>query len=158
MIGSVLFSQNTKTLDLVLMMILVLVVISVSSEIVRETFKDNSSIVAQSDAEHLATSLALSHLKSITGSSENSSRLPASVANRPITDISRDPWGKAYHYTTRINEKGAEEIIVWSAGPNGKFESDELIQSSQSTSSRFRGDDIGYVFMTEDMKSADVSN
>ncbi|RYZ82112.1 MAG: hypothetical protein EOP06_22220 [Proteobacteria bacterium] len=67
------------------------------------------------------------------------SRSPASVDSDSYGSLSVDPWGKAYRYKVLPAVDGVTTVRVWSAGPNGIFETDLADTKSVPKS----GDDIG---------------
>ena len=61
--------------------------------------------------------------------------------------IGLDPWGQPFRFRI-MNEFGTvPQIVVWSFGPNGKFDSsEEEFVSIQDVSGSFsQGDDLGFI-------------
>lgn len=59
-----------------------------------------------------------------------------------------DPWKHPYQKETLKNAYGQpSHLVVWSNGPNGKFDSEKIkaIKSNGLLVVEFQGDDVGYV-------------
>lgn len=70
-------------------------------------------------------------------------RKPA-AAELGLRDI-KDSWGHPYRYQVWSDAKGRPlQVAVWSAGPNGQFET-PMRSARGANDFRFRGDDIGAV-------------
>ncbi len=135
-------SKSFKTTDLALTMALLVIVFSVSGGIVTEAFQDTSVNLATNEAERIAGQI---FEKSESG--KLSSRGPASASELSLkgnTEISEDPWGKPYHYKIFKNQNGSIKVLVVSAGPNKKLESN--LDKFDTHSQVFGGDDIGFVY------------
>ena len=129
--------KSFKTTDLALTMALMVIVFSVSGGIVSEAFQDSRSSLAMSEVEHLA--FELSQYPEVLN---KNSRGPASEQAK--AEISQDPWGAPYHYKILKDDKGGMKVIVVSAGPNKKLESD--LDHIELKTHVFGGDDIGFVY------------
>jgi hypothetical protein len=148
-------SRGFKTTDLAIMVALILIVASVSGGIVSEAFEDVRPHYAALEVEHLATNLSQSeiartHSTDSPSSIASKSRIPASVNDAQTSEIALDPWGTPYRYRIFKTPNGQTNVVVLSAGPNKKFES-ELIQND-TPSHKFIGDDIGFVYESSNQK------
>ena len=145
-------SRGFKTTDLALMVALILIVASVSGGIVSEAFEDVRPHYASLEVEHLAVNLSQSEIArtQATESVGSKSRVPASVNESLTSEIALDPWGTPYRYRIFKASNDQTKVVVLSAGPNKKFESD-LIQN-ETLSKKFGGDDIGFVYESSNQK------
>lgn len=66
---------------------------------------------------------------------------------RNIGTMGTDPWGQPYHYRLLPSSKiGTLRILVWSAGPNQKMESNQLGKElALINEPSYTGDDIGII-------------
>ena len=182
-------NQDFKTSDIFVMAGLVGLVATLSGVVLARSLDDERPMRTQASAEALALQLVarlpaeLSQAAVTTNSvseeshaSDGRARLafvnrgPASVSETPISttgEISRDPWGRPFHYILSVQANGHRRVIVWSDGPNHASDSDESIHLAESATfgstthpaaiavstgrgsagraSYFRGDDIGFV-------------
>jgi hypothetical protein len=145
-------SRTFKTIDLALMVALLLIVASVSGGIVSEAFEDVRPHYAALEVEQLAANLSQSEIASVQSPDllMPKSRIPASVNDTLHSEIALDPWGTPYRYRIFKTPNGQTKVIVLSAGPNKKFET-ELLQND-TLSKKFLGDDIGLVYETSNQK------
>jgi hypothetical protein len=131
--------KSFKTTDLALTMALMVIVFAVSGGIVSEAFQDSKTGLAQTQAEHLAVGLF-----DPSQTESSNSRSPASFGDRPAAEISMDPWGAPYHYKILKTDTGEMKVVVVSAGPNKKLESN--LDKFDTKNHVFGGDDIGFVY------------
>ncbi len=121
-------------------MALLVIVFSVSGGIVTEAFQDTSSNLAQAEAEKIAVSVF-----DRNGTGAVALRGPAAVGdNASVAQISQDPWGLPYHYKVLKGPNGDMKVVVVSAGPNKKLESN--LDKFDTKVHVFGGDDIGFVY------------
>lgn len=84
----------------------------------------------------------------------SASRGPASVGsmnhlNQEKGEIGQDPWGNHYRFRIFGGESDASRVLVWSAGPNGRQETDEeQVEKNRAASiPQLKGDDVGVVVL-----------
>ncbi len=132
-------TKNFKTTDLAVTMALLVIVFSVSGGIMTEAFQDSVANKAQAETEHIAMQMFAKN-----GTEPVSMRGPASVSEDGSSLISEDPWGLPYHYKIIKNQSGGMKVLVVSAGPNKKLESN--LDKFDTQAQVFGGDDIGFVY------------
>ncbi|MNL21352.1 hypothetical protein D3C87_1426390 [compost metagenome] len=78
--------------------------------------------------------------------------MPASAAPaeplRTTGTMGTDPWGQPYHYRILSSSDAPKvRILVWSAGPNQKVETNALEDEGQVLSHQpsYAGDDLGVI-------------
>jgi len=139
-------NQQFRTIDFLGLVVSCVAVIAIIAPIVNQSIGANENVKAQLEAEDLAQKLIKKDYKTLDVS-EPHVREPASLMlSRTVSQM--DPWGHPYHYKLARNEKGNPAyLIVWSAGPNGSSESDdvEVKISSHGPEVSFQGDDVGSV-------------
>ncbi len=169
-------NREFKTVDLITMFGLVGVVATLSGVVLARSLEDDRPTRTRITAEALTLQL-VSQLRSTVASASfpaavggsapavvltGAGRGPASVSEMPQLadgELSRDPWGHAFHYHLGVTASGHRRVIVWSDGPNHASDSSESVRilelaknPSKSSTGRetgrtsfFRGDDIGFV-------------
>lgn len=121
--------------------------------VVYATFNEISADIAKNEAEKLAWQLEIGGFvtpgwrKPATGG-EQLQEVPFEPEPGifPVHgEIGRDPWGQAFRYSLVRDSQGTPEyLLVWSAGPNQKYESvSSRISFSTQGTPKFQGDDLG---------------
>jgi hypothetical protein len=138
-------NQQFRTIDFLGLIVSCVAVVGIITPIVRQTIGAEAEVKAVLESENLAQNLIRKDFRTL-GVREPSSREPASfVLSKTLNQT--DPWGRPYHYKVGQNQNGQPAfLIVWSAGPNGDSESDDvevLITDRGSPEVAFKGDDKG---------------
>ncbi|MFP5518272.1 MAG: hypothetical protein ACLGGX_00080 [Bdellovibrionia bacterium] len=84
----------------------------------------------------------------MSGEISSNSRMPASANSlelRLLGTMSTDPWGQPYRYRFIKESDEKLKVIVWSAGPNQKIETNELEKEESLIleQPKYEGDDLG---------------
>ncbi len=140
--------QEFKSISVISMFIL----IGLSVLLLAPVWNDESS-------EHINKALnrAEGLAYQILESRKGTSRGPASATelNHLSQDSGRvgaDPWGHQYHFKFfNLGGNDQTKILVWSAGPNGKVDSDDKTIDSirDSLNPTFLGDDLGIAILVK---------
>lgn len=140
-------NQQFTTLDFLGLILSCLTVVAVIAPIMKQAIGADEAVKAQLETEDLAHSLLQKNFKML-GVEDPAGRQPANfVLSKTLNQI--DPWGNPYRYKLAKNEKGNPiYLVVWSAGPNGSSESDDVevnITINGTPEAAFQGDDTGSV-------------
>lgn len=115
------------------------VVICVPAVIIKDQISESRIHQAATEVETQSVRLASNPNSPILLGVE--SRAPASAE----PNLGNDPWGHPYRYQFLRDPHGQiTDVAVWSAGPNGEFET-FTPRRSAGQNAGFAGDDIGLI-------------
>lgn len=134
-----------------------LILVGIAIFVLNRNEKSSDHVQALERAEKYAQQLIetgfQSNYQELMNLSPTATRTLASTENQPQQvlegGIGLDPWGHPFNYYVNKNGEHADgEIIVWSGGPDNKFQTEikkikELLSNQKKV--RFSGDDFGKV-------------
>lgn len=131
--------QYLKSSRLVFVMCLLIACAAMTGWIIFKAIENNKRVAAYKTAENLS--------KNIYPQLMEPSRSPSSTLQ--VQELGEDPWGRPYRWASLNSAQSQEFVVVWSAGPNGRYETNQenftVGEGGYLSNVYFAGDDVGYV-------------